>query len=437
MAIIAIKNVNILTMNQEKHIIENGVVIIDDSLIVNVGDESILEKYLIDSLIDGKGGILMPGMVNTHTHVSMIVFRSLADDVPDRLNKYLFPLEKELVDEELVKLGAKYGISEMLLSGVTTFTDMYYYEDEVAKAAKEMGIRAVLGETVLNFPSPDSEKPYGGLEYGEKFIEKWKDDDLITPAIAPHAPYSLDSEHLKKCAHLIEKYDIPMMMHVAEMDYEYEKYQYEYGMTPVQYLDHIGVLNERLIAGHVVFVTEEDLDLLQKRDVGIAHNMGANSKGAKGVSPAVSMYKRGMNIGLGTDGPMSGNTLDIISQMGLVAKVHKLFNKDRSLFPASEIVEMATIGGARALHLDKKIGSVEVGKRADLIILETESVNMQPIFDYYSVLVYSANPSNVETVIVDGKVLVENKKLKYHNIKQIQSQIKDLKERVLAVVNEI
>lgn len=437
MAIIAIKNVNILTMNQEKQIIENGVVIIDDSLIADVGDESILEKYLIDSSIDGKGGILMPGMVNTHTHVSMIVFRSLADDVPDRLNKYLFPLEKELVDEELVNLGARYGISEMLLSGVTTFADMYYYEDEVAKAAKEMGIRAILGETVLNFPSPDSEKPYGGLEYGEKFIEKWRDDDLITPAIAPHAPYSLDSEHLKKCVQLTEKYDIPMMMHVAEMDYEYEKYQTEYGMTPVQYLDHIGVLNERLIAAHLVFVTEEDLDLLQKSNVGIAHNMGANSKGAKGVSPAVSMYNRSMNIGLGTDGPMSGNTLDIISQMGLVAKVHKLFNKDRSLFPASEIVEMATIGGARALNLDKKIGSVEVGKRADLIILETESVNMQPIFDYYSVLVYSANPSNVETVIVDGKILVENKKLKHHNIRKIQSQIKDLKERVMAVVNEI
>lgn len=404
-----IKNVNILTMNSEKQIIENGVVIVKDSTIEAVGGEELLEKYPSRNIIDGKNGILMPGMVNTHTHAAMVFFRSLGDDVQDRLKKYIFPLEKKMVDKNFVYFGSKYGIAEMLLGGVTTFADMYFFEDEVAKAAKEMGIRAVLGETVVDFPSPDSQEPYGGLYYGERFIEKWKQDELIIPAIAPHAPYSNDTEHLQAASALAEKYKVPMIMHVAEMDYEVEKYRKEYGMTPVQYLDSIGVLKENFIAAHLIHVNDEDMDIIEKRNIGIAHNMGANSKGAKGVMPLKEMYRRKLKIGLGSDGPMSGNTLDILTQMPLVAKVHKLFNNDRSLFPASEIVEMATIGGARVLNLQDKIGSIEPGKKADMVILETHSVNMQPIHDYYSVVVYSANPSNVDTVIVNGKVLVQNK----------------------------
>lgn len=430
MPIQAIKNANIITMKKEKDIIENGAVVIEGNMIIDVGDQTIIDKYSIGKIIDARGGILMPGMINTHTHIPMVVFRSLADDIKNRLNRFIIPLEKELVNKELVKLGAYYGIFEMLLGGVTTFADMYFFEDEVAHAAKDMGIRAVLGETVQNTPTPNAKEPYGGLVYGEWFINKWKNDPLITPAVAPHAPYSNDTKHLIKSLQLAEKYDVPMMMHVAEMKYEFEKYQEEYGLSPVQYLDRIGVLNNRLIAAHLVWVTEEDLELLQEKNVGIAHNVGANSKGAKGVSPAVSMYRRGMRIGLGTDGPMSGNTLDIISQMGLAGKIHKLFNKDRSIFPASEIVEMATIGGARALNLDNVIGSIEVGKKADLVILETESVNMQPIYDYYSVVAYSANASNIEVVIVDGKILVENKKLINNNIKETQKQLKELKEAI-------
>ena len=439
MSSMIIKNVNIITMNKSKDIIEKGVVVIEDNVIHDVGDENLLHKYSCDSIIDGKDGILIPGMINTHTHASMVVFRSLGDDVPDRLKRYLFPLEKMLVDKELVYLGAKYGILEMLLGGVTTFTDMYFYEDEVARAAKELGIRGVLGETIMNFPSPDSKEPYGGLKYSKWFIEKWKEDDLITPAVAPHAPYTNDTKHLKMAAELSQKYDMPMMMHVAEMKYEYDACKKEYNMTPVEYLDSIGVLNQRFIAAHTVLVTEEDIDILEKRKVGIAHNVGANSKGAKGVAPITKMYKRGMKVGLGTDGPMSGNTLDIVTQMPLVGKVHKLFNNDRSIFPANEILEMATIGGAKVLNLDKKIGSIEVGKIADLVLFETDSINMQPIYDYYSVLVYSANPSNVDTVIVNGKVLVENKKLVQgeNNQVEIQNQLKMMREKILEVANKL
>lgn len=426
----AIKNVNILTMDSDKTIIEDGVLIIENNLIKDLGNKDILNNYKLDEVIDGNGGILMPGMINSHTHSSMIVFRSLADDAKDRLNRFLFPLEKKLVDKSLVYHGAKYGVAEMLLSGVTTFADMYFFEDEVARASKEMGIRAVLGETVLNFPSPDSGEAYGGIEYSKNFIEKWLGDELITPSIAPHAPYSLDDKHLKKSYDMAKKYNVPMMMHVAEMDYEFNKYKEEYNMTPIEYLDSIGILGEHLIAAHCIFVNDSDIALLKERKVGISHNVGANSKAAKGVAPLVKMYNDGLDVGLGTDGPMSGNTLDIITQMGQVGKVHKLFNKDRSLFPASEILEMATIGGAKALKLDKKVGSIEVGKFADLLIVETDSVNMQPIYDYYSVMVYSANPSNVDTVFVNGEMLVRNKKLVKFDLKEIQSEVRNMNKKV-------
>jgi 5-methylthioadenosine/S-adenosylhomocysteine deaminase len=432
-----IKNVNILTMNSEKEVIENGVVVISYGLIEAVGGEALLEKYNEENVIDGKDGILMPGMINTHTHAAMVAFRSLGDDVADRLKRYIFPLESMLVDRDLVAVGSAYGIAEMLLSGVTTFTDMYYFEDEVAVAAKKMGIRAVLGETVVGFPAPDSSEAYGGLTYGEEFIKKWKDDGLITPAIAPHAPYSNDSEHLKRASHIAEKYDVPMLMHVSEMDFEIEKYKTEYNMTPIQYLDSLGVLNERFIAAHLIHTTEEDMDIIEKRNIGIAHNIGANAKAGKGVPPLKEMYKRGLRVGLGSDGPMSGNTLDIITQMSQVGKIHKLFNKDRTLFPSKEIVEMATIGGARALGMDKYIGSIQKGKKADLVILETSSVNMQPIYDYYSTIVYSSNPGNVDTVIVDGKVLVRNKRFTEFDFDKCREELKVLSRKIIKAAEKL
>lgn len=432
-----IKNVNIITMNKDKDIIENGCVVIQGDSILDLGNEDIIKKYNIDDfeVIDGEQGILMPGMINAHTHTPMVVFRSLGDDVADRLKRYIFPLEKLLVDEELVYKGTKYSIAEMILGGVTTYCNSYYYQDEVAKATKDMKMRAVLGETVINFVAPDAKEPYEGLKYAEWFIPKWLGDELITPAIAPHAPYSNDTEHLKMAQKLAEKFNIPITMHVAEMDYEQKQYYEQFGMTPVEYLDSIGMLNENFIAAHLVNVNDNDLDILEKRNVGISHNIGANSKGAKGVAPVVKMYKRGLKLGLGTDGAMSGNTLDILTQMPLVGKIHKLHNMDRTLFPASEIVEMATIGGARALNLDHKIGSVERGKKADLVILETKSVNMFPIYDYYSVIVYSANPSNVNTVMVNGEILVRDKKLIKSDLNEIRAEVSALREKISHIAN--
>lgn len=426
-----IRNVTVLTMNPNKDIIENAVVVIEGDTIVDIGGERLLEKYPNYECIDGDNGILIPGFVNGHTHCAMVAFRSLGDDVADRLKRYLFPLEKLLVDKELVSLGSKYGICEMALGGVTTFADMYYFEDEVAKSSKEVGLRAIVGETILDFKAPDTDAPYGGLEYCDWFIDKWKDDDLITPAVAPHAPYSNDTLHLQKAFRLAEERDVPILMHIAESSNEFNKYKEEYDLTPVQYLDKIGVLNSRMVGAHVIHVNDEDLDLLKLRGVGISHNIGANAKGAHGISPAYKMYNMDMKIGLGTDGPMSGNTLDIITQMGLVAKIHKLFNNDRTIFTSDQILEMATLGGARALNLDHKIGSIEIGKKADLVIVETNSINMQPIYNYYSALVYSANSSNVSTVMVNGKIILRNKVLLTQDYSILTKEFKKIKNKVI------
>ena len=416
-----IKNVNILTMNQNKDIIENGMVIYKDDKIVYVGCEKEFDEDV--NLIDGEDAILMPGMINCHTHASMIPFRSLADDYKDRLKRYLFPLEQKLVDKELTYIGAKYAVSEMLLGGVTTFCDMYYFEDEVAKAAKELNMRGIVCETIVDFPSPDSEKPYGGIDYAKDFIKKWKDDDLITPGVAPHAIYTNNDESLKSAYNLSKKYNIPFTMHVAEMDYEVSMCKEKYNLTPVGYLDKLGILDHNFISAHTILVDDEDINILREKNVKVSHNISANSKGAKGVCPILKMKDNSIDIGLGTDGPMSSNTLDIISQMSQVGKIHKLFNNDRTLLPSDEIVEMATMGGARVLGLDKIVGSIEVGKKADLVLIETKSVNMQPIYDY-------SNPSNVHTVIVDGKIVVRNKELVSGDFSKIRKDLLGLKDKV-------
>ena len=423
-----IKNVNILTMNQNKDIIENGMVIYIDDKIIYVGCEKEFDEEV--NLIDGEDAILMPGMINCHTHASMIPFRSLADDYKDRLKRYLFPLEKKLVDKELTYIGAKYAISEMLLGGVTTFCDMYYFEDEVAKAAKELNMRGIVCETIVDFPSPDSEKPYGGIDYAKDFIKKWKNDGLIIPGVAPHAIYTNSDESLKSAYNLSKKYNIPFTMHVAEMDYEVSMCKEKYNLTPVGYLDKLGILDHNFISAHTILVDDEDINILKKKNVKVSHNISANAKGAKGVCPILKMKEKSIDIGLGTDGPMSSNTLDIISQMSQVGKVHKLFNNDRTLLPSDEIVEMATMGGARVLGLDKIVGSIEVGKKADLVLIETKSVNMQPIYDYYATIVYSSNPSNVHTVIVDGKIVVRNKELVSGDFSKIRKGLLGLKDKV-------
>lgn len=436
-ASIIIKNGTVLTMNEGRDILENGVVVIKDNKIISVGNEDLLERYSAKKIIDAEDGIVMPGMINTHTHVAMTVFRSLADDVPDRLNRYIFPLENKMVSPEMAYLGARLGTMEMALGGVTTMVDMYLFEESAAEAVKEIGLRGIMTQNIIKYPTADGKNKGETLNRAIALIEKYQNDELITPGLAPHAPHTVTKEELLEIKRVSEKYNAPVSMHVAETDKEFAKFKKEFNMTPVEYLDSLGLLNERLIAAHNIFVTDSDIELLKKRDVGIAHNMVANIKSAKGISPALKMHDEGLRVGLGTDGPMSGNTLDIIGQLGYVAKVHKLNSKDRSALPPKKAVEMATIGGAKAIHREQELGSLEAGKLADVVIVETKSVNMNPIYDPYSALVYSANASNVDTVIVNGKLIVEDREIKTIDSKKVIKEMTEFKKKVEEVAKTL
>ncbi|MDD9194914.1 amidohydrolase [Aliivibrio sp. S3MY1] len=407
-----IKDATLLTMNESKQTFDNGVIAIKGNKIVAVGDQSIAKNYTAKTVLDVDGDIVLPGLINTHTHASMTVFRSLGDDVPDRLHRYIFPLEKKLVSRDMVRIGANLGNVEMVKGGVTTYADMYYFEDEVAKTVDKIGMRAILGESVIKFPVADAANADEGIQYALNFIEEYKDHPRITPAFAPHAPYTNTTETLQKIAKLSLELDVPVMIHLAESDREEDVIaERANGMSPVEYMHSIGALNKNLIGAHMILIDDKDIELVKESDMGVAHNMSANIKSAKGVSPALKMYDEGVRIGLGTDGPMSGNTLSIIDEFNQVAKVHKLVNKDRAAMPPIKVIDMATMGAAKALHMEDKIGSIEVGKLADIIVVDTKAPNMLPVYNPYSALVYSANSGNVRHTIVDGNILMKDREM--------------------------
>ena len=415
-------NVHVLTMDANFNEYSSGYILIENQLILEIGPMSEVPVMSELSTIEGNGAIAMPGMINTHTHIGMVPFRSLGDDTPDRLTRFLFPLENACMTKELAYHSGKYAIAEMQLAGITTFLDMYYFEDELAKATDEMGSRAILGETILE-NACDVKEPFGGLDYSEPFITKWLGHERITPAIAPHAPYTNTDYSLKEASRIAHKYDIPFTIHLSEMDFEMRKYADEYGKTPVAYLADLGVLDEKVIAAHGIFFTDEDIKILKDNNVAVAHCIGANTKSAKGIAPVQKMLHAGLRVGLGTDGPSSGNTLDLFTQMRMFANFHKTTLKNRSAFSAREIVRIATIGGAEAIGMADEIGSLEKGKKADLILVETKSVNMFPIFDAYSALVYSAIASNVQMVFIDGKIVVQDKKLVHYEVPELRGNL--------------
>ncbi|HCR3774527.1 TPA: amidohydrolase [Morganella morganii] len=425
----------VLTMNPENTVFEHGTVVVSDGKIVAVGGPELTAKYQAKKVLDVKGDIVMPGLINTHTHGSMTIFRSLGDDVPDRLHRYIFPLENKLVSRDMVRTGANLANIEMIKGGVTTYADMYYFEDEVAKTVDKAGLRAVLGETIINFPVADAQTPEEGIAYAVRFINKYKDHPRITPAFAPHAPYTNTTENLQKIAALSEELNVPVMIHLAETDREKEEIAKRTGgKSPVQYMADIGVLNNRLLAAHVIMADENDLNLLKKYDVGVAHNISANTKSAKGVAPVTQMLEKGIRTGLGTDGPMSSNTLTTMNELNLVGKIHKLETKNRAAMPPLTVVEMATMGSARALHMDDKIGSLETGKLADIIVVDTKAPNMVPVYSPYAALVYGANGANVRHTIVDGVILMEDRQLLTVNENEIIQDAQRFAEKVRETV---
>lgn len=425
-----ITNVHILTMDDDFTEYKNGYLMIENQKIAKLGK---MNDTLPDAtvVIDGKNGLLMPGMINTHTHIGMIPFRSLGDDVPDRLRRFLFPLE-QMMSPELIIASAKYAIAEMLLAGVTSFCDMYYYEDKIAQATQEMKARALLGQTLIDMKTPDTSGFDEALKGSELFLKKWQGDEKIQPILAPHATNTLTKEQLEKILVVSKQYNAPITMHVAEMDYEMNYFRDTYNQTPVEFLKDLGYFEQHFIMAHGIFLTDSDIQSLKgHEDVSIAHCIGANTKSAKGVAPIRQMLKQGVTVGLGTDGPSSGNTLDLFTQMRMFANFHKTANKQRGEFPAKQIVELATKSGAKTLGLSKKVGSLEVGKQADIALIETTSVNMFPIFDAYSALVYSANAGNVSHTWVAGELLVKDKQLVHQKLESLRTDLyKEMREFV-------
>ena len=428
-----IRNGIIVTMNENRDVFAGGYVLIEGSKILRTGPESDLESVINDEsdseqesgleVIDAHGAIVMPGMVNTHCHMGMIPFRGLGDDCKDRLRVFLLPMEKQAVDQKLVELSSRYAVCELLLSGVTTVMDMYYFVGQVARVMDEMGIRGIAAQTVMEEPTCDADCAEEAIAYGEVYMRAYQNHPRVRVCLAPHGTTTCSPRTLQQIHKLDAAAGLPFSLHVAEMDYEMTELQEKWGCTPVEYLHRLGVLDEHLVSAHSIRLTEQDLARMSRMKCSVAHCIVSNTKAAKGVAPVTRMREYQIPVGLGTDGPASGNTLDLFTQMHFCANFHKNETHDRSAFPAKEIVAMATIEGAKALGLDAVTGSLEAGKEADLVLVETDSPNMFPVYDPYSALVYSARADNVRDVYVAGTCLVKDKKLVYQDFDKIRTNL--------------
>ncbi len=407
-----IKNGWVLTMDPQANSYPEGFVAIAGERIVAVGPAVEAAHWRAEREIDARGGLVMPGLVNAHTHAAMTCFRGLADDLPlmTWLNEHIFPAEANLKAEH-VHLGTLLACAEMLLSGTTCFCDMYLFEDAVAEAAHTAGIRAVVGEVLYDFPSPNYGPIEDGFRYTEMLIEKWRDDPLITIAVEPHSPYLCAPDLLKKAAELAGVNAIPLVIHLSETVNEVQTIQERYGRSPVQHLADLGVLAPNLLACHCVALDAADMELLATNDVKVVHNPESNMKLASGIAPVPELLTRGICVALGTDGCASNNDLDMLSEMDTAAKLHKVATLDPTAVKAEAVLRMATIDGARALGLDDRIGSLEIGKQADLIVIDIRQPHLTPFYHPASHLVYAARGGDVTTTIVGGRVLVADRRL--------------------------
>ena len=410
-----VQNGTIVTMDANRRVIENGAVAVNKGEIVAVGTAvEISQKFSSKQIVNANGKVVIPGLVNTHTHIPMTLFRGISDDLDlqDWLTKFIFPAEAKNVTEDFVRVGTRLGLAEMIRGGTTTYCDMYYFEDAVADETFKAGMRGVLGETIIDFPVPDNKTWDEGLAYTERFVKKWQGNSLIVPAIAPHAPYTVSEEHLKAARALSDKLNAPLVIHLAEAVTETDFIQQKHkGIRPIEFVEKIGFLNNRVIAAHVIQANERELEILKMRGVGIAHNPQSNMKLAAGVAPVPLMLKMDLPVGLGTDGAASNNDLSMWEEMDTAAKLHKVFSGDPKVVPAQQAFEMATIRAARALHLEKIIGSIETGKRADIVIVDFDGLNQTPFYNIYSHLVYATKADDVRTVIIEGKVVMRDRRL--------------------------
>jgi 5-methylthioadenosine/S-adenosylhomocysteine deaminase len=404
----------VVTMDGTRRIVDDGAIAVQGDAIAAVDSNvNIDARYESDKVIDARGGLVLPGLINAHTHMSMSLFRGLADDLSldDWLNKYIFPAEHRYVTRDFVTWSTRLSMLEMLRGGTTTVADMYYFEEDVAAAMKAAGMRGVLGETLIGFPSPDSATPAVALTYTELFLKHWKGDPLITPAVAPHSIYTCTETLLKDAAALARREQAPLLIHVAEAPFELEKSRHDHGLTTVQYLSRIGVLGPNVLGAHCIWLDQADVQTLAHFGVGCSFNPSSNMKTAAGLMPAAELLAAGVAVGIGTDGAASNNNQDMFEEMDLAAKEQKFARMDPKALSAVQVVEMATIAGARALHLERQVGSLEVGKKADFIVVDTSGAHATPMYDVYSAIVYALKSSDVRTTVVGGKVLMDDRRM--------------------------
>ena len=417
--------------------LENGSVAIRDGEIVAVGASSEIDgKYVAKTVIRARGHAVVPGFVNAHTHAPMVLFRGIADDLDlmDWLTNYIFPAEAKNVDREFVKWGMRLAAAEMIRSGTTTFGDMYYFESDIAREAKAAGLRGVLAQTFIDFPAPDNKTWDEMVAYMREYAKQWKGDRLITPAFAPHAPYTVSTEHLKQVRAMATELGLPILIHVSETKNELSQVaEKQNGMTPGAYLDSIGFLGDDVVAAHGVHLTADELKIFAARKTGVAHCPESNQMLASGVAPIVDMVKAGMEVGLGTDGPAgSNNNLDMLEEMASASRLQKVMREDPKAISAREVLRLGTIGGAQVLGLADKIGTLERGKRADVVIIDLSQAKTQPVYSVESAIVYAASGNSVVTTIVDGRILMRRGELLTVDEEAAVAKAKEYRQKILA-----
>ncbi len=429
-----VQNGTVVTMDQSRRVIENGAVAVVKGEIVAVGTAAeISRKFSSKQIVNAQNKLIIPGLTNAHTHVPMTLFRGIGDDLDlqEWLTKFIFPAEAKNVTEDFVRVGTRLGIAEMIRGGTTTFCDMYYFEDAVADETFKAGMRAVLGETIIDFPVADNKTHAEAMAYTERFINRWKNNSLITPALAPHAPYTVSAEHLQNIKRVSDKLNAPIIIHVSETKKEVDDSIAGKKFRPVEYLESIGFLNNRVIAAHTVHINDAEIDVLKRLSVGSAHCPQSNMKLASGVAPVPQMLLKDLAVGLGTDGAASNNDLSLWEEMDTAAKLHKVFAGDPKVLTAAQAFEMATIRGARALHLEKSIGSLETGKRADIVIVDFDRLNQTPFYNIYSHLVYATKAADVATVIIDGKIVMRDRRLLTLNENAIKKDANAYQKKII------
>ena len=427
----------VITGNAAHLVLTPGAVAINGTDIVDVDRPGVIEsRYAAAQTLDARDQVVLPGLINAHTHAPMVMFRGLADDLGlmDWLQKYIFPAEAKTVSPEFVRIGTRLAALEMIESGTTTYADMYYFEEEVANATREAGLRAVLGQTIIQLPSPDAKTPAEGLARAERFIKAFKGDSLIVPAVAPHAMYTNDTATLVASAELGRRYDVPVIIHLAETEDEVRIARVQQHATPVEYLESIWFWGPRTLAVHGIWVTDEDIQVLKRRGVGVTHNPESNMKLASGTAPVTKYLAAGVALGLGTDGAASNNDMDMFEAMRQAAFLAKLTTHDPTAVPAQAALDMATTGGAKALGMDRLIGSLETGKRADVITVSMSAARQTPVYDVVSHLVYVTRGDDVRTTIVNGKVLMKDRQVRTLEARAVVAAANRLSQEVREAV---